>query len=54
MKLNVKVLAAAGALLWGAAILLVSLANIARPDYGREFLAIATSVNPGYHAFGSV
>jgi len=54
MKLNVKVLAAAGAFLWGAAILFVSLANIARPDYGREFLTIATSVYQFYHAFGFV
>jgi hypothetical protein len=54
VKLNVKALTTAAALIWGAAILFVSLANLARPAYGREFLAIVSSIYPGYHASGSV
>jgi hypothetical protein len=53
MKLNAKALAAAGALLWSAAILLVGLANLAKPEYGREFLTVVSSVYPSYRASGS-
>jgi hypothetical protein len=36
--------------LWGAAILVVGLANLVWPTYGRAFLDLAASVYPGYHA----
>ena len=54
MKLDVKALAAAAALLWAVTMLLVGLANMARPDYGREFLSVVSSIYPGYRASGSV
>ena len=38
MKLNVKALAIAGALIWGIlAMLLTGIANLIWPSYGREF-----------------
>lgn len=37
-------------ILWGAAILVVGLANLVWPTYGRAFLDLAASVYPGYHA----
>lgn len=48
MKLNVFALSAAGAILWGASVLLVSLANLAWPPYGGAFLNLAASIYPGY------
>jgi hypothetical protein len=57
MKLNVAALAIAGALLWGASIFLVGLANLAVPGYGAPFLAVVAGLYPGYHVgagFGSI
>lgn len=53
MKLEVKPLAGAAALLWGSAVLLVSLINLFLPDYGREFLLVVASIYPGYTVSGS-
>jgi len=51
MKLNVRALAFAAALVWGIlAMLLTGLANLIWPSYGREFLQVMASVYPGYHA----
>lgn len=50
MKLNPRALAYASAALWGGGVLLVGLANLAAPDYGREFLEVLSSVYPGYSA----
>lgn len=54
MKLDTKALAAAGGILWGAAVLLVGLANLAQPQYGRDFLLMLRSIYPGYDAAGTI
>jgi hypothetical protein len=48
MRLKVTALALAAGLLWGGAILVVGLANLAWPDYGRAFLEVTASIYPGY------
>ena len=54
MKLNVKALAAAAGLLWGAAALLVCLVNLVQPEYGIGFLTVLRSIYPGFDASGTV
>ena len=54
MKLNVTAFALAAGILWGGAVLVVALANIVWPSYGRAFLELAASLYPGYHPGGSV
>lgn len=49
MKLQVKAMAAAAAVLWGAAVLLVALLNLALPPYGGAFLQLVASIYPGFH-----
>lgn len=49
MKLNVTAFALAAGLLWGGAVLVVALANLAWPAYGRAFLELTASLYPGYH-----
>lgn len=53
MKLNLKALSAALAILWAGAVLLVGLANLIWPAYGRAFLEMLASIYPGYHAAGT-
>ncbi|MFI5094064.1 MAG: hypothetical protein WCE50_04675 [Candidatus Acidiferrum sp.] len=50
MKLSLKAVTIAGALLWGGAILLVGLINLSRPGYGLNFLQLTSSVYPWFHA----
>lgn len=50
MRFNIIALAITTGLFWGAAILLVSLANLIWPGYGVAFLDVTASVYPGYHA----
>jgi ABC-type nitrate/sulfonate/bicarbonate transport system permease component len=54
MKFNVKALAVSCAILWGAAVLVVALANLIFPAYGQTFLEMAASFYPGYHANHSI
>lgn len=57
MKLSISAAAAASALLWGGAVLIVGVANVIQPRYGREFLRLTASIYPGYQArpkFGHV
>jgi len=54
MKLSVKAFAFTAGLLWGGAILLVSLVNLAAPPYGRAFLEFCGSIYPGFHATRTV
>lgn len=54
MRLDPKAMAYASAALWGLAVLLVGLINLARPSYGVEFLQLVSSVYPGYHAAPSL
>jgi hypothetical protein len=49
MRFSVKALALAVGLFWGAAVLIVALANLVWPDYGRAFLELIASIYPGYH-----
>lgn len=48
MKLHVTALALSAGLIWAGAILLVALANLAWPEYGRAFLDVTASLYPGY------
>ena len=48
MKLQLKAVAIAAAILWGGAILMVSLGNMLWPPYGGAFLQMVASVYPGY------
>ena len=48
MKLNVTAFAVAAGLFWTLAVLIISLANLAWPAYGRAFLDLLASMYPGY------
>jgi hypothetical protein len=50
MKFDVKALALASAILWGAAVFLVALINLICGCYGHNFLEMLSSWYPGYHA----
>lgn len=57
MRLNVTALALTAGLFWGAALLIVAVANLIWPGYGGAFLDLAASLYPGYRpgsGFGSV
>jgi hypothetical protein len=53
MKLNLKALMVTFAILWAGAVLLVGVANLIWPGYGKSFLLILASIYPGYAASGS-
>ena len=52
IRFNIAALALAAGLFWGAAILIVSAANLLWPGYGRLFLDLAGSIYPGYRPGG--
>jgi phosphotransferase system glucose/maltose/N-acetylglucosamine-specific IIC component len=56
MKLSIKALTLAGAILWGAAVFLIGIAHLIWPSYGTAMLEAAASIYPGYTVggFGSV
>ncbi len=54
MKLNIKALALTSAILWGLAMLVMSLANLIWGNFGQQFLQAMSSVYPGYHATRSI
>ena len=57
MRLSVFALASTAGVFWGGAILVVALANLIWPSYGRAFLELAASIYPGYQpgtGWGSV
>lgn len=54
MKLNLKAVAAAFAILWAAVVLLVGVANLVWPGYGKSFLLMLASIYPGYAASGAL
>ncbi len=54
MKLNIKALALASAILWGLGMLVMTLANLVSGSYGAQFLQLMSSVYPGYHATRSI
>jgi hypothetical protein len=49
MRFSITALSVSGGLVWGAAILLVGLLNLARPGYGNDFLQMTSSVYPWFH-----
>ena len=49
MRLSIKSLAIACAVLWGGGILFVGLVNLASPSYGTVFLQWTSSIYPGFH-----
>lgn len=48
MKLSVKGLAIASAILWASALLFTGLGNLIWPGYGHAFLEAMSSIYPGY------
>jgi len=57
MRFSLRGVALAGAIVWGGAILLVGLINLAWPAYGASFLQMTSSVYPGFrdsHTIASV
>jgi hypothetical protein len=54
MNLNVKALAATGAVLVGGTLLLVAIGNLVFSGYGEALLELAGSVYPGYAGPGGV
>ncbi|MGO9862322.1 MAG: bacteriophage holin [Terriglobales bacterium] len=54
MKLNIKALALACAILWGLVMLVTGLTNLVWGGYGRQFLQTMSSVYPGYDATRSI
>ena len=54
MRLSLRATMLAGGLLWGGAILMVSLLNHARPDYGLSFLQMVSSIYPWFHSSHTV
>ena len=54
MKLSIKKFALSCGILWGAAIFIVSLANLVWPDYGDVFLGVVASIYPGYEAMQGI
>jgi hypothetical protein len=56
MRLNLKALAIALGLGWGAGVFFVGVAHLVWPGYGGAFLTLVASIYPGYHigGFGEV
>lgn len=54
MKLNIKALAISVGLIWGGALLVVGLANLIWPAYGRDFLQVMAAIYPGYAGSSSI
>lgn len=48
MKLSLKGLAVAAAVVWAGALFFVGVANLADTTYGTEFLRMMASLYPGY------
>jgi hypothetical protein len=51
MKLNIKALALAAGILWGAGMFLTGIANMMYPDYAVKLLEVMASIYPGYQPF---
>jgi len=50
MKLSLKGLSIAVALLCGGCVFVVGIVNLASPSYGMEFLKVVSSIYPGFKA----
>jgi hypothetical protein len=49
VKVSLKAIAIAAGVLWGGAILLLGVINLASPSFGLSFLQVISSVYPGFH-----
>jgi hypothetical protein len=54
MKLEMRGIAFASAILWSGVLLVVALANLIWAGYGKEFLDVVASFYPGYEAGRSI
>ena len=54
MKLSVKAMAAACALLWGGVVFIGGVGHAIWPSYGGAFLNLGASIYPGYHPEGGL
>lgn len=54
MKLSIRGLALACALIWGGGIAVAALVHLAIPSYGSAFLAFVSSIYPGFHGAASL
>jgi hypothetical protein len=57
MKLSIKAFTLTCAILWGASVFIIGIANLISSGYGTMFLQLMASIYPGYDAsptFGSV
>ena len=52
MKLNLKALTSAFAILWAGVVFIVGAVNLIWPGYGKAFLLMLASIYPGYKASG--
>jgi len=52
MQLSVKGMAVACGVLWGVCVVLLGVANLVLPGYGRAVLDLAASIYPGYDPGG--
>lgn len=50
MRLSIKALALASAVIWGGGVLFTSLVHLFHPGYGTAFLEFVSSIYPGFHA----
>lgn len=53
-KLSVKATTLAAAVLWGASVLVVGIANLRWPGYGSAFLQVVDSIYPGYDGLATL
>ncbi len=53
MKLNLKALTVALAIVWAGAVFIVGAANAIWPGYGKAFLVMLASIYPGFAASGT-
>ena len=54
LQLSLRATAIAAGLVWGGAILIVGLINLADPSYGMSFIQMTSSVYPWFHASRSI
>lgn len=54
MKLSIKALTCACAIVWGLVVFLVAVGNLLWPPYGATFLGLVSSIYPGYKAVASL
>lgn len=54
MKFDIKALAITCAILWGAVVLVMGIANLIWSCYGRDFLQLLSSFYPGYNAHRNI